>query len=533
MLELLHQEREPGLARRPVTLRRLLPWSSFAVLVLLLFLLPGRAPVAIPLAVAVLAAANACFLAADLTIDRWLRGHIGHESTPMQFLAEEAPRLLAVAGAIVASLSGYLLWRLAPTGGAKVGLAVVAGLGGCLILAAGVIPLVRKERGQPNPNLAILQRVNPPGCNAHLAEALAFQRICGPRLLLPLVQLWLGAGVILILAGGPFAGLAAWGVAQPGFHLLDFDHWPLSFRIGALGTFAVLSCAIASTMLASFRLTHRMKRVGRLKPGEGWRELGLSIERTGIVPTVGYGAITTLAAMIVVGAGGTLGVVLMSLRLHPAIAIGVAGIVVLVAGWLLIVWPQVYLLALMTRRDCGWMHGFEGSTALVSLEKGDSLRRALWASLFMVSIVFIPAGIVLLLLGVESRELLVAAVLGEKSRRELDEAMRTEESQSRDALSKYHDLLQKGRYLDALNGFQMHLLREPENVPCLRGASLAMLRMGNPRARELVERWESLAPEDPEAKRILAEVTEGRWRDKGDLFLEADARCTQRIGRGV
>jgi hypothetical protein len=57
--------------------------------------------------------------------------------------------------------------------------------------------------------------------------------------------------------------------------------------------------------------------------------------------------------------------------------------------------------------------------------------------------------------------------------------------------------------------------------------------MGNLKARELLERWIAVDELNPEPRRLLVQWNNGRWGERGDLYLAAQAKCTQPIGRGI
>ena len=221
------------------------------------------------------------------------------------------------------------------------------------------------------------------------------------------------------------------------------------------------------------------------------------------------------------------------LAMEPPLAGALAAVVGIGLFWILLIWAQLYIFPVMTVRDCGWLRAYQVSLDLAGLEKRDSFLRALIATGLSLTIFGIPAAMALLLQGIGPRDLLISSILEEKTRQEIDRVLSEEERESPRLLDRYFDLLERGRYLDALNGFQMQLMKDPEFVPALRGASLALLKMGNPQARETLERWEKLDPDSQEVAGLLLQREEGRWAEGGDLYEQAQRECTQEIGRGV
>ena len=401
----------------------------------------------------------------------------------------------------------------------------------------GAFRMGAEQRKDPNKPMLreLYNRLPVPPLKKQFAVAWDFQRVCGARAVLPLLKLLSLTLIGLVLAVSAFGGLAYLGVryAKP-FPLQQIDRWPLLLVAGVIGGVCSSTLVFAASALATFRITNRIRRFGRFKPELFWKELGLALESVGIVGSAVWGLTMSAASVVLALLAGGLAMLLLQL-LHAPIPVvaAVAFALFLPLYWLLIVYPQVYVLAILAQRDAGWMRGFEASLALIRLEGRNGLIKALAASAAALTVVGIPFAVALLLATMDRADLLVAAVLNEKTLKEIDDELNQHDASQQSALTKFDDLLARGRYLDALNGYQMYLRAHREDVEAIRGEALAMLHMGNLRALESLERWQRLEPESNEAANLLIEFHEGLWAADGERYLAAQARCTQPVGRGI
>jgi tetratricopeptide (TPR) repeat protein len=216
--------------------------------------------------------------------------------------------------------------------------------------------------------------------------------------------------------------------------------------------------------------------------------------------------------------------------LEEAVQVGIGAGLGALALWFLLFLPHLYVLPLFLKRECAWTDALEASAILLSLDPWRSVALGLAVTMRFLTVWRIPSALLLLDLALEGRNELVAAVMHEKPLREAHESLSTAQATRAGALVKPYELLEAGRYLDALNQFQIYRRRNREDPDALRGECLALLALGNARgAREKLEWWERLDPDNEEPSRILNEVAQGRWDEGGDLWAEAQARATQRI----
>lgn len=499
-----------------------------------LLIAPVETPAAVLLLGTALLGAVVLFLLIDYWLGLWVRRMVGRPVTPVQFLQSEAGTIAFVGGVVLALLLVYLGVRLPVA--ARVQDALLGGAALCAFLAviAVGVELALRPAGAAHRLQPVADRLPVPPLGVQVREAFDFQRICGPRLVGALALLWGGflGGWVLIAIPTAWLGVRLSGWSGP-LAALGTPDWPLPARLAGLFLLVSGSWVTATVFLTTFRVVQRVRRVGRLKEKVLGREFGLALETVGPLGSIGWGLSMMALLAIVAGVGAVAG----------SIAAGMVGAVVawtlgvgtaLALFWFAVVLPQTYTFPVLTRRDCGWLRAVEASVELLRIEGRTGVAKSLLAFLLFLTGVGIPAAVALLQGALDRRELLLAAILGEKSSRELQDALHREERHLPDALRKYFDLLERGRYLDALNGFQMWLHKHGgEDVTALRGTSLAMLFMGNRRAREFVERWQSLDPQDAEPARLLQEIADGLWKDDGRLFLEAQRRCTQPVGQGV
>jgi tetratricopeptide (TPR) repeat protein len=129
---------------------------------------------------------------------------------------------------------------------------------------------------------------------------------------------------------------------------------------------------------------------------------------------------------------------------------------------------------------------------------------------------------------------LVCSLLRERPQRDILREISDYQPAQESALRSADDFLAEGRYLDALNQYQMFYFKNPMHTGALERIVAAQLHIGNrQKAREALERLLILDPENEEARRRLEEVQQGRWSEEGDLFQAAQQRNKQVLGKGV
>jgi hypothetical protein len=366
-----------------------------------------------------------------------------------------------------------------------------------------------------------------------LGEALAFERYVAPRVLsIFLTLIGSGLGIALLLTSLPIT-LLLWVNASVREALAGGDWFPLLTEPLFHLSMGAGVWILGVTLLGLFRATARVRRSGRLAEATFWREIGYALESTALLPSLVWGCANLVICSVLVLIGSTAASLLLAAGWSAWAVIPVVLFWFLFGCWTLLFLPQMYVFCILARRDCGWLRATDVGVRLVGAEGRDAVVRGGLAALLSSTIVGIPGAIVLLSIALDRQEIVLAALLGEKTAKEVEIVLRSTEVQTGTALRKFHDLLDQGRYLDALNGFQMYRFNHPEDPAAIRGEALALLRMGNAKAREMLERWARLAPGDSEAAELLGQLAAGEWGPSGARFLAADQRCTQRIGRGV
>lgn len=376
-------------------------------------------------------------------------------------------------------------------------------------------------------------RIGTPSLRRQISDAWQFQVLCGPRLFLPLLTIWGAAAVLLSVLSLPPLAVMTWATWRHGaIPWIDPLSWPLSFQLALFLALVLLGMPAAFTLHLTHVAVQRLRRFGRYQWKSLRRDLELSMERTLSLSTIPFCFLVLLAVIVLLFAayGFHLAV---SPDLLPGEAILFAAASFLFFFWLLVFHPLLYVFPILVRRDCGWVHAWDSGLELMKLESREGLLKSAWCFLMIFTVVGVPGALALLLETVERNDLVLSAILGEKTRGEVEAALSEEEEWSDGALRPYHELLERGRYLDALNGFQHYLYRHPLDLDGWRGQSIAYLHMGHPKARESLERWASMDPESEEAAALLGELNSGRWSEGGDRLEDAQRRCTQILGKGI
>lgn len=365
-------------------------------------------------------------------------------------------------------------------------------------------------------------------------ESVAFQRFVAPRIAVALARIVVGVLLALSLSLGILTLAVSFGVPDGVWGFLEGRTWYWWANWLGLAAGCLAGWSVAVGFMGGFRVVQRSRRAGTLREGAFGREVGLAVEALGFWPTVAYGMLN-VAAVVVVALVTWIGI---GIVLEPVLhedwqVLAVAAPCVVLAIWFAVLLPQLYVFPVLTRRDCGWSRAVDASFELVHLDGLESLANGALFTVLALTGVGIPGAVHFLLCRLDRQELLLAAILGEKSPKEVEELLAKAEEGASEALVRPNHLLEKGRYLDALNAFQLYRFNNPRDPQGLRGEALAMLMMGHVKAREVLERWASEDPESLEAASRLAEFQAGEWGPTGTRFLEAQRRCTQPVGRGV
>lgn len=515
--------------------RRALYWVILFTLLLVAGFLPPDIPIWYSLAAGVIGYGFALFLFLDYLLGRWIRGQAGKQVNLVHFFVAQMGMIFGFLGISLGVLALFLIWRLGE-GDRVLTLATIMGtIAGAFLLLAFLIPVLRKP--SKDNRLAELRRKLPiKPLKEQFQNAWDFQRICGWRLLPTLAMLWLASLFFLVLLLGICTGIGtlAWTMASGGIELTNPDQWPFLLKLAVFLAILVTSCTLASCTLATFRIVHATRRTGRFRVKHMWRETGIALETVGILGTFAWGTAMTLSLIGVVAASFLLYHAVAEIwRLGHLVALPLSVLFGVLLAWGLLLFPQLYVMPVLVRRDCGWLRAIELSVDLVWLERGEALLKAVAATGLVLTIAGIPAAVCLLVVSLDNHDLLLSAVLGEKTQREIEEDIAREDSSRPERLQKYYNFIEKGRYLDGLNGFQMYLRTNRQNVDAWRGQSIALLHMGNLQARESLEMWSRLADDSTEADALLDELARGLWSEEGVKFKEAQKRCTQHIGQGV
>jgi hypothetical protein len=482
------------------------------------------------------AALLSLLLFADWLVDRWLRLRAsGEAATGRVLLACAAPTMLA-AGATGAAFFAIGLWRL-PLRTAALDRFELAAAAFAGLFSLGVVVTLATHwpKRKKLPHADLLGRIGETTLRQQVAEAVEFQRVLGARILPSLASLLLGtaltmAGVLLVCAAVGALGTFFGGMPKDP---LNVEGWPVLLKLAAGVALAAFMLLGATAKLGAFRLVKAIGESGRVRPGIVALEAGKAFEHAGFFGTLGWGLLNLFCALLVLLTSFALAGLLAGAS-FPApgpwwLALPIAAVLLVV----LVLWPQMYTLAILASRDCGWLLASEVGTTLIEIEGITSLRKLLRVLLWSLTIWKLPAAIHLLLATAKHYDLIISRMLNEKSQREIEEVLRGGEAERPANLARAWKALEAGRYLDALNAFQIHQHNNRADVDSLKGEAMALLFMGNPNARERLERWERLAPDDPEATRLVAELNAGLWSANGAKLAEAMKRCTQTIGRGV
>ncbi len=384
----------------------------------------------------------------------------------------------------------------------------------------------------------VAEALPPPEVQRALAESLrTFRQIRGRvwgALFRGLLLLSIYAFVILVLGGGAFLLAAGRRLHDARLSIGWWETLPAVARYAGYFTVIGLVVCVLIGVLFQFRIVDRIRGGGSVRWKDLAQELDVSIGRGGIFPTLLFGGMVTVLAMGWLGAWAIAGQEIERMigaatgtGLFLGLAIGS------VAAWLFSI-PLVLTFGVLASRDPGWLSALEASIGVTLFRHREMITTALYVTLLAGSVVYWPAAIWFILILVEDQLPLVCSLLRERPQRDILREISDYQPAQEHALRSADDFLTEGRYLDALNQYQMFYFKNPLHTGALARIVAAQLHIGNrQKAREALERLLVLDPENEEARRRLEEVQQGRWNEDGDLFQEARRRNKQVLGKGV
>lgn len=390
--------------------------------------------------------------------------------------------------------------------------------------------------------LPVAQMAKPADVNECVKEAMQhYSRVRG-RMWTALLQgtlLVLAYEAVILLIGG---GLTCLSYLPP----LPEDYDKITLKslvfvvlrwVGRTGPYLLyfgISAGVFIWWVLQFRLAGRIREGVVLNWRKVANEFDNAIGTSGVLSSAVFGGLLTALAVVWVGlcmgvgyeldrhlrGGGPVGA-------RMGLWLGLGGL------WMLSV-PLVYLFTIMSVRDAGWLSAAEASLGLTSFRRRSTFQTAANAWMMSVTIYYWPAALWLLLELVHREMPLLSVWLRERRVEDVRKDLEQQASQHPAALQGAYQLLDSGRYLDALNAFQIAYAKDYQYAAALEGIVMAQLRIGNMiKGREAVERLLSLDPSHENAIRIMSEIQRGLWSEGGQLFEQARQRCTQHLGRGV
>ena len=523
-------------------MKKALPFSPGRVALVLLAvgglvaaaLLPGEL-VWVVLGAAGFAALVFFLLAADAMLGWWLKNSVGRAVNLTTFLLERFPSLLLTAAALIAGFLGFA-WVKLPESALKQLLLTRSAI--AIFVFAG-LAVIRALASADNEFLRLRNRLPVVPVRRQIIAALEFERTVAPRLILAFLKTGLAALPVRLIILASAGGLCWLGLLLAGEGAIQWTSWesiPLLAKIGLVGGFGASFLLLAALKLTWLRLVAVARVRGRVPIREIWNHADRAFGAIGVIPAF-MTSIWLLLFLLTAGFSGYYFVELFQqqgLDPLPAQAAGAAAAAALL--WLLVLFPAQWVLPLMTKRDCGWIRAIEASTRLVGIERTRAFVIGGAAAVLTLTVVGIPAAYALLLGALDDLDPLIGLLLREKTLREANtQAEEAEElSEMPQTIQKGFEHLREGRYLDAVNAFQMYLRTHPGQLAAMRGEAIAMLHLGNHvMARDRLEKWLRLDPENDEARKLYREWEEGLWKEGGERFESARLRSVQEIGTGL
>jgi hypothetical protein len=473
-------------------------------------------------------------LLVDLEFGRWLRHPAGASGGPGGFLTARMVPLAGWGLTVLAPTLSVLAWQRTP--GAPAWSADLLTLGGWTCGALLLVILTRVALRNDHAVDELVDQLGARPTRGAWGAALRFQRRWTTTLL----------PGRLFLVWKFCLGMAAWAIIGGGMLALGlYQHPPEEWRadlqppqLAVLGA-VVIWCGMRYLMLSGslgWLLLVRHLRGGHSYSLQRVADFhNRALATTGLLATSGV----ALAEFSVIATFAFAGYEIHGLALGAGLpreaALACAILPAVAAHFVVATWAGGWTLAVMADHDCGWLRSFEVSTRLALSFGLAGLADALLSGLLRIGRLSTAVAWVRLE-RVDRARTLIDFVLGAKSLREVRAAAAEVDAASEAPLlvRRGNGALAEGRYLDAVNAFQMFLATEPEHLMALRGEARGLLALGSlHEARSRLERWGRLAPDDPEPGRLLGELDEGLWSEGGACALECARRATQHIGRGL
>lgn len=305
-------------------------------------------------------------------------------------------------------------------------------------------------------------------------------------------------------------------------------------RTGPYVLYFGISAGVFIWWVLQFRLAGRIREGGVMN----WRvvanEFDNAVGTSGVLSSAVFGGILIALAGVWMGLCMGVGYVV-DYHIQGGGPVGAqTGFWLGLGGLWLLSMPLVYLFAVMSVRDAGWLSAAEASVGLTSFRRRSTFQTALGASMMGLTVYYWPAALWMVLEIVQREMPLLSVWLRERRVEDVRKDLEQQASQHPAALQGAYQLLEAGRYLDALNAFQIAYAKDYQYAAALEGIVIAQLRIGNLiKGREAVERLLALDPTHENATRIMSEIQRGLWTEGGELHEQARQRCTQVLGRGI
>ncbi len=349
-----------------------------------------------------------------------------------------------------------------------------------------------------------------------------------------MLLLSLYAAAIVVVGGGVLV-LAAW--KQLPDIALSLGWWE---TLPGVARYAGYFLGLGLAALVLVGTLYQFRILTRVRDGKWlrWRELGEELDTAighgGILSTLAFGGVLAVAS-----AGWLSGWALAGSAVAEALGgrsvtgvlVGLAG--ACVVGWFLCM-PVIFTFAVMAIRDPGWLSAVEASIGVAVFRRRETFKTAAYATSLATSVYYWPVAIWMALDIIEQQELLVTVLLRERRPEDVARQIGEMTPAREGSLRRADQFLRNGRFLDALNLYQMVAFKDPMEARALEGIARAQLHIGNRlKAKEALERLLMLDSTHEAGVRMMTELQTGLWNEGGELFEEAKRRCTQALGKGV
>lgn len=319
-----------------------------------------------------------------------------------------------------------------------------------------------------------------------------------------------------------------------GNDLADFNDWTW---YGKLGFYLIYfsSCAVLLiAVVQQFRLVNRARQGGRLTWSDVSDEFDHSVGVAGVLSAALFGGCMLGCVILWLWMPGSAGAALASAVAIPAAAGWAAGILAGFAALWIFHTPIFTMFALLALRDPGWLSAAEAGVGMLRIRPRESMNLAIRGLTMLLTVYRWPAMLWMVLEFAEDQMPVLSVLLREKRPEDIEKQLNQDAPARSIALQGAFRTLEQGRYLDALNQFQIAYSKNIHLTDALEGVAMAQARIGNVlKAREAIERILAADPLHARAAQLMSEIHEGLWNEGGALFEEAHQKCKQPLGRGV